>query len=48
MGAMMEKVMEPINWAISKASALNEWYKEQNGPQYVKLLLTYCQVCAHE
>ena len=45
---MMEKVMEPINWVISKASGLNEWYKEQNGPQYVKLLLTYMQVCAYE
>ena len=42
--SVFEKSLAPAKWLKSKAQALIDRYNEQNGPQYVKLLLTYMQV----
>jgi hypothetical protein len=37
-------VMGIVYWIVDKATGLDRWWKDVNGPQYLKILLTYMQV----
>jgi hypothetical protein len=38
------KVMGIVYWIVDKATGLDRWWKDVNGPQYLKILLAYMQV----